>query len=110
MVKIDFRKLSWPKSTRMDLLGKALTEKELVKLLEFFSDRPESDRIIRLPRRAIIVKSIIFFYFEKITTGKISKIRALTELELKLGNSCPSWWEMKRLYQQRKREIDEGRV
>lgn len=94
----------------MNLLGKALTEKELSKLLEFFADKSESDRIIRLPKRQTIIKSIIFFYMELIDAGKISKIRALTEMRLKLGKNCPCWWECKRLYHQRKKEILERKL
>ena len=109
MQKVDFKKLSWPKSAGMNLLSEALTEKELTKLLMFFSDRSESDRIIRLPRRAIIIKSIIFYYMELIDAKRMSKIKALAEMRLKLGKSCPSWWECKRLYYQRKKEISEGK-
>ena len=110
MLKIDFKKLSWPASTKMDLLSEALTERELSKLLEFFADKSESDRIIRLPRRAIIIKAIIFFYMELIDARKISKTKALAELKLKLGKRCPNYWECKRLYQQRKKEILTGKV
>jgi len=74
MKKINFKKLSWPGSSRMNLMSEALTEKELLKLLNFFADRSENDRIIRLPRQAMIIKSIVFFYMEMVTAKKMSII------------------------------------
>ena len=105
MRKIDFKKLSWPANTNMDLLAKALTERELIKLLKFFSNRSEKDRIIRLPRKAIIVKCLIFAYMEQVSAGKMDEKEALSELRLKLGYLCPEKKEIKRLYYQRKKEI-----
>jgi len=106
---IDFKKLSWPANTNMDLLTQCLTERELLKLLKFFADKPETDRIIRMPKQQTIVKSILFYYLEQVAVGKMKEKDALIELKLKLGNLCPSKKEIKRLYNQRKKEILEGK-
>jgi len=39
MKRIDFRKLSWPANAHMDLLAQIFTERELLKLINFFADK-----------------------------------------------------------------------
>lgn len=112
MRQIDLGKLSFPKNTNMNLLTQVLTEREVVKLLNFFADRPPEERIIRLPRRKVILKAICFFYGEQVSLGKMTWDEVVKELEIRFGNLAAvglSEKEIKRLFDQRTKEIRKGK-
>lgn len=108
MKQIDLRKLSFPKNVHMQLLFEILTEREIVKLLNFFAEKPPSQRIIRFPRRKVILKAISFYYGELVMAGSMTWEQAVRELRIKFGSLEKfglGQKEIKRLYKQRKREI-----
>jgi len=57
--------------------------------LKFFADRPPSERIIRLPKKKIIVKAIVFYYMEFVAAGSISISVIFEVLSIRLNEERP---------------------
>lgn len=118
MEKNLFRKLSWPKNTHMDLLAQIIPENLLIRLLGSFKNRSEEERIVRFPKSETILKCLAYYYGQKVESGVVSwkgimknlkgdystlkQLRKETKLRI-------SQKEIKKLFAQRKREIEDGR-
>jgi len=108
------KKLSWPQNTRMYLLEKVLDEKSLERLIDFFKDRSETERIIRLPKRQTVKKLVAYYFWQKIESGELSwsevrqRMKKLMRKEaLREFNITKK--ETFRLYKQRLNEIKNGK-
>lgn len=115
MEKNLFQKFSWLKNTRMDLLAEVLPKDLLIRLLTSFMDRPEEERIIRLPKRQTVLKCLAHYYGERVERGELSWKEVMKELKgdyptlKKLREKTRlkiSQKEMKKLHAQRKKEIE----
>ena len=111
-----FTKLNWPKNTRMDLLAEVIPEDLLLKLLKLFRDRSEEERIVRFPKAQTILKCLAYYYGQQVERGELSWKEVMRELkdwgnfktlkELRKETKLKiSQKEMKKLFQQRKKEI-----
>lgn len=115
MEKSLFKKLEWPMNTRMDLLAEVLPEDSLVRVLTSFKDRSEEERCVRFPKSQTILKCLAYYYGQRVEKrGELSWKEVMKELkgnyptlkELRKETKLKiSQKEMKKLFQQRKKEI-----
>jgi len=108
------KKLSWPQNTRMYLLEKVLDEKSLERLIDFFKDRSETERIIRLPKRQTVKKLIAYHFGQKIESGEKTWSEIRQQMKNLMGRQALREFnitkkEMYRLYKQRLNEIKNGK-
>lgn len=95
-----------PKGLNVDFLLRFISEKKLMKVMEEMADRPREERKIILPSRSCLRKCLVYYLVEKFE-GNFSvvmdilrgKEKILAKKGLYLGN-------IKRLYENRKREIE----
>lgn len=109
-----FRKLNWPTNTHMNLLATIIPDDLLLRVLTLFKDRSEEERIVRFPKAQTILKCLAYYYGQKVERDELSwklvmkslkgnyptlkELRKETKLKI-------SQKEMKKLFQQRKKEI-----
>jgi len=116
MEKTLFSKLNWPKNSRMNLLSEIIPKDFLVRLLGLFMDRSEEERIVRFPKAQTILKCLAYYYGQQVERGELSWKEVMRELkgwgnfktlkELRKETKLKiSQKEMKKLFQQRKKEI-----
>lgn len=102
------KELNWPANCRMALLKEVLDEETLEKLINYFMDRSEAERMIRLPKRQTIKKLIAYHYGKKVYFGEMEWPEILKQMKEKrqtLKELNLSKKEMVRLFDQRKKEI-----
>jgi len=107
-----FKELAWPTSCRIELLKEALGEEILEKLINHFMDKSEAERMIRLPKRQTIRKLIAYHFGKKVYFGEMSWSEVLKQMREKgqtLKELNLSKKEMMRLFEQRKKEIENER-
>lgn len=103
------RELNWPKSCRIELLKEILGEETLEKLINYFMDKSEAERMIRLPKQQTVRKLIAYHYGKKVHFGEMSWSEVLKKMKEKgqtLKELNLSKKEMMRLFEQRKKEIE----
>jgi len=115
MEKNLFSKLNWPTNTHMNLLAEIIPEDLLLRVLTLFKDRSEEERMVRFPKSQTIVKTLAYYYGQRVERGELSWKEVMKELkghyptlkqlrkETKLKISQK---EMKKLFQQRMKEIN----
>jgi len=101
--------LSWPEGLNLDVLFQLLGEKVLLALLADCSEQSRTERRIILPKRQTVLKVICYHLGEMVEQGEASwddvktliqeELGAVKELGIKV---C----EIKRLYEQRKSELE----
>ena len=102
---MKFKDWNLPKGLNADFLLRFISEKKLLKVMEEMADMPRSQRKIILPSRSCLRKCLVYYLVEKFE-GNFSvvmdilrgKEKILAKKGLYLGN-------IKRLYENRKREI-----
>jgi hypothetical protein len=106
-MKIVFKKLAFPKGLNLELLKPFLTEEKLRKLIAVSTKKSRRERRVILPSDTCLRKVLAHYIWPQIWSGKISWPRLKKELRktgslrsLKFTRS-----EIKRLYEQREREI-----
>lgn len=112
MEKSLFKKLIWPKSAHVELLSKILGEEKTMELISFFANRPVNERLVRFPKKVVILKLVTFYFGQKEKRGEMTWPEIMNELKGKfrtLKELGLSRKEVKRLYKQRLKEISKGR-
>jgi hypothetical protein len=106
-MKINFRKLSFPKGLNLGLLASLLDEEQLEKLIIDSAEKSRAERRVVLPSKTCLKKVVAHFIWSEILAKKLSWPMVKNEL-MKAGSLKAlklSKAEIERLWLQRKKEI-----
>jgi len=97
--------LNLPKGLNVDFLLRFLSEEELMILIGEMADKPRSERKVILPSRSCMRKCLVYYLVEK-HKGDFSKVMdILRDNRSVLASHGHYVSNVKRLYNQRKKEI-----
>ena len=95
-----------PKGLNVDFLLNFLSEKKLLKVIENYADRPRKERKIILPSRSCLRKCLVYYLAEKFNGDFDIVIDIMRGKEKILARKGLYKGNIKRLYENRKREIE----
>jgi hypothetical protein len=106
-MKIDFRKLSFPKGLNLELLKPFLTEQKLRKLIAGSAKKSRRERKVILPSDVCLRKIICHWLWNEILAGRTTwpKVKAQLKKSAMLKDLKFDKVAIKRLWRQREREI-----
>jgi len=105
---MKYEDLNFPKGLNLDFLLRFFSEKRLMKLIREMANKPRKERKVILPSQSCLRKCIVYYLVKK--HGDFDAVIDILKGEEKfLGNALLHRGNIKRLYEQRKREIENER-
>ncbi len=102
---MKLKDLHLPKGLNLDFLLNFLSEEELMAVIGDYADKPRKERKIILPSRTCLRKCLAYYLVEK-HEGDFDAVMDILRGEEKiLGNALLHKGNIKKLYEQRKKEI-----
>jgi hypothetical protein len=103
---LKYEDYDFPKGLNLDFLLNFLSEKKLMKVIENYADKPRNQRKVILPSWSCIRKCSIYYLVEKHKGDFDVVLDILKGKEKSLGNVLLHKGNIKKLYFQRKRELE----
>lgn len=72
MIKVEFRKLNFPRGLGLEILSEYLAEDQFVELITRYKDKPRKQRRVILPSRWCVRKVYFHFVWGQILNGKFT--------------------------------------
>jgi len=94
-----------PKGLNLDFLLNFLSEKKLMKVIEDMADKPREQRKVILPSRSCLRKCLVYYLVEKFKGDFDAVMDILRGKEKILARKGLYKGNIKRLYENRKKEI-----
>ena len=95
-----------PKALNTDFLLRFMSEKKLLKVMEEMADRPRNERKIILPSRSCLRKCLVYHLVEKFNGNFDIVMDILRGKEKILAKKGLYKGNIRRLYENRKKEIE----
>lgn len=103
---MKLRTLRLPKGLNIEFLLRFMSEEELMVVIADMADKPRSERKVVLPSRSCMRKCLIFYLGEKYHQDFRKVMDVLRDNGSVLASHGHYISNVKRLYQQRKKEIE----
>lgn len=103
---LKFKDLNFPKALNLSFLLNFLSEEELMVVIGDFANKPRKERRVILPSSSCIRKCSIYHLVEKYKGDFDAMMNILRGEEKILRNALLHKGNIKKLYEQRKREIE----
>lgn len=108
MNKDIFWELTWPSSSKMNILGEVLDDETLLRLIAHFRNRKQEDRIIRFPKNQTIEKMFAYYFGKKVEAEEMTWEEVMKKLkgtQRFLKDAGITRKNVKKLFAQRKFEL-----
>jgi len=97
--------LNLPKGLNLNFLLNFLSEEELMAVIKDYADKPRRERKVILSSWSCLRKCLVYFLVEKYKVDFDAVIDIMRGEEKILGNALLHKGNIKKLYEQRKKEI-----
>lgn len=104
--KMKLEEWNLPKGLNLDLLLNFISEKKLLAMIEDMADKPRKDRKIIFPSRSCLFKCNVYYLVEKFNGDFDTAMDILRGNEKVMAEKGLYKGNIKKLYEQRKKEIE----